>query len=607
MINHFCKKPLWECTRVLADVAEGRRSADVVIKDAQLVNVCTAEIQEHIDVAIAEGRIAYVGDADHCIGEHTHVIDASGLFIAPGFLDGHIHVESSMMGAGEYARAVVPHGTSGIYWDPHEICNVLGLEGVKVMMEDAERTPLKAMVTTPSCVPAVPGFEDTGSFIGPQEIAESMSWDGVVGLGEMMNFVGVVNSTEHAHGELVETLKADKVVTGHYSIPETDRGLNAYIASGVRCCHESTRAEDALAKMRLGQYAQLRYGSAWHDLPELAHAITDNDIDTRFANLVSDDTHPHTLVEDGHLDHVLRIAVKCGIPVIEAIQMVTINVATCFRMDNELGSITPGKCADIVFLDGLDTLQVTRMMIDGEIVAENGRALFDYPRFQFPEWVTHSMHLGREITPDDFIVSAPEGAQDGDQVNVRAIEIIPAKVGTFEAHVGLTVEDGQLKSELGQDVLKTFVFERHHETGTVGVGFTKGFGIKRGAMASTVAHDAHNLLVVGTNDEDMALAANTLAKCGGGMVVVADGEVLGLVELPIAGLMNDLGAVEMSEKVHSVEQAWAEIGCTMPSPFMTMALIPLACLPELRLTNRGLVDCTTFQFVDLIIEESESE
>ena len=607
MINHFCKKPLWECTRTLADVAEGRTGAEVVIKDANLVNVCTAEIQGHIDVAIAEGRVAYIGNADHCIGENTRVINASGLFIAPGFLDGNIHVESSMMGAGEYARAVVPHGTSGIYWDPHEICNVLGLEGVKVMMEDAERTPLKAMVTTPSCVPAVPGFEDTGSFIGPEEIAESMTWDGVVGLGEMMNFVGVVNGTEHAHGELAETLKADKVITGHYSIPETDRGLNAYIASGVRCCHESTRAEDALAKMRLGQYAQLRYGSAWHDLPELAHAIVDNDIDTRFANLVSDDTHPHTLVEDGHLDHVLRVAVECGIPAIEAIQMVTINVATCFRMDNELGSITPGKCADIVFLDGLDTLRVTRMMIDGEIVAEDGKALFDYPRFQFPDWVTHSMHLGRTIKPEDFAIPAPEGAADGSQVSVRAIEIIPAKVGTFETHVDLTVEDGQLKSDLGQDVLKTFVFERHHETGTVGVGFTKGFGIKRGAMASTVAHDAHNLLVVGTNDEDMALAANTLAECGGGMVVVADGEILGLVELPIAGLMNDLGAVEMSEKVHSVEQAWAEIGCTMPSPFMTMALIPLACLPELRLTNRGLVDCTTFQFVDLVVGEPKSE
>ena len=601
MLNHFCKKPLWECTQALAAVAQGVRPADTVIKHARLVNVCTAEIQEDVDVAIAEGRIAYIGSADHCIGDGTRVIEADGCYIAPGFLDGHIHVESSMMGAGEYARAVVPHGTAGIYWDPHEICNVLGLEGVKVMMEDAERTPLKAMVTTPSCVPAVPGFEDTGSFIGPDEIAESMTWPGVVGLGEMMNFPGVLAGTDHAHGELAETLKADRVVTGHYSVPETDRGLNAYVASGVRCCHESTRAEDALAKMRLGQYAQLRYGSAWHDLPELAHAITDHDIDTRFANLISDDTHPHTLVEDGHLDHVLRVAVECGIPVIEAIQMMTINVATCYRMDNELGSITPGKCADIVFLDGLDTLNVTRMMIDGDVVAEDGKPLFDYPRFAFPEWVTHSMHLGKAITPDSFAVEAPAGVPDGQAVEVRAIEIIPGKVGTFEAHVQLPVVHGQLESDLSQDVLKTFVFERHHETGTFGVGFAKGFGIKRGAMASTVAHDAHNLLVVGTNDADMALAANTLIECGGGMVVVADGEVLGLVELPIAGLMNDLGAAEMSEKVHALEDTWAEIGCTMPSPFMTMALIPLACLPELRLTNRGLVDCTTFQFADLFV------
>ena len=597
MINHFCKKPLWECSQTLAAVAQGRQPADLVIKGAKLVNVCTAEIQEDVDIAIAEGRIAYIGSADHCIGEETEVIDAQGSYVSPAFLDGHIHVESSMMGAGEYARAVIPHGTAGIYWDPHEICNVLGLEGVKVMMEDASRTPLKAMVTTPSCVPAVPGFEDTGSFVGPAEIAESMTWDGVVGLGEMMNFVGVVNGTDHAHGELAETLKADKVITGHYSIPETDRGLNAYIASGVRCCHESTRAEDALAKIRLGQYAQLRYGSAWHDLPVLAKTITERKVDTRFVNLISDDTHPHTLVRDGHLDHVLRAAVECGIDVIQAIQMLTINVATCFRMDNELGSVTPGKCADIIFLDGLDTLNVTRTIIDGTVVAQDGKPLFDYEPFKFPEWVTHSVHLGRQITPESFAVPAPDGAKDS--VKVRTIEIIPSKVGTFETHVDLPVVDGKLESDLSQDVLKTFVFERHHETGTFGVGFTKGFGIKCGAMASTVAHDAHNLLVVGTNDEDMALAANTLAECGGGMVVVAKGKILGLVELPIAGLMNDLNAQEMSEKVHVLEDAWEKIGCTMPSPFMTMALIPLACLPELRLTNRGLVDCTTFQFVDL--------
>lgn len=599
MINNFCKKPLWECSKTLAAVAQGQKPADVVIRDAKLVNVCTAEIQEGIDVAIAQGRIAYLGSAEHCIGESTQVIDAQGQYIAPGFLDGHIHVESSMMGVGEYARAVVPHGTTGIYMDPHEICNVLGLDGVKVMDEDAHRTPLKTMITTPSCVPAVPGFEDTGSFIGPEDVAETMSWPSVVGLGEMMNFPGILGGTDHAHGEVGATLEAGKIVTGHYSMPETDRGLNAYIASGVRCCHESTRAEDALAKMRFGMYAMLRYGSAWKDLPVLAEAVTGNDIDTRYAVLVSDDTHPHTLVADGHLDHIVRTAVELGIDPVTAIQMVTINCAQCFQMDHDLGSIAPGKCADIVFLDNLEDLRVTRVLIDGDVVAEDGKPTFDLEPFVFPAWVTHSMHLGLDITPETFAVPVPEGASNT-AARIRTIEVIPGKVGTFETHVDLPVIEGLLESDTGLDVLKTFVFERHHETGTFGYGFVKGFGIKRGAMASTVAHDAHNLLVVGTNDDDMALAANTLASCGGGMVVVADGEILGLVELPIAGLMDALPAEELSAKVHALEGAWEKIGCTMPSPFMTMALIPLACLPELRLTNRGLVDCTTFQFASLL-------
>lgn len=601
MINNFCKKPLWECSKMLVAVAQGQKPADTVIRGAKLVNVCTAEIQDDIDVAITQGRIAYLGDADHCIGEKTQVIEADGQYIAPGFLDGHIHVESSMMGVGEYARAVVPHGTTGIYMDPHEICNVLGLEGVKVMDEDARRAPLKTMITTPSCVPAVPGFEDTGSFVGPEDIAETMDWASVVGLGEMMNFPGILGGTDQAHGEVGETLKAGKIVTGHYSMPEIDRELNAYIASGVRCCHESTRAEDALAKMRLGMYAMMRYGSAWKDLPVLAEAITAHDIDTRYAMLVSDDTHPHTLVADGHLDHVVRIAVEHGIDVITAIQMVTINCAQCFQMDHDLGSITPGKCADIVFLNDLESLKVTRVLIDGDVVAENGQVTFELAPFEFPAWVTHSMHLGMTITPASFAVAAPGAASA--TARIRTIEVIPGKVGTKETHVVLPVIDGKLESDIGQDVLKTFVFERHHETGKFGCGFVKGFGIKRGAMASTVAHDAHNLLAVGTNDDDMALAANTLIECGGGMVVVADGEILGLVELPIAGLMDALSADKLSEKVHGMEKAWAAIGCTMPSPFMTMALIPLACLPELRLTNRGLVDCTTFQFAPLMIGE----
>lgn len=594
MINTFCKKPLWEVSQTLAAVAGGNAYADLVINHANLVNVCTHEIQEDIAVAISCGRIAMVGDVAHCIGPDTKVVDAAGQYLAPGFLDGHIHVESSMMGAGGYAKAVIPHGTVGIYMDPHEICNVLGLDGVKCMLEDAARTPLKAMLTTPSCVPAVPGFEDTGSFIGPEEVAETMKWKECVGLGEMMNFPGILGSSDHAHGITGETLKAGKIVTGHYSLPETGKGLNAYIASGVRCCHESTRMEDALEKMRLGMYAMFREGSAWHDLKEVAKSITEHKIDTRFATLISDDTHPHTLTSKGHLDHIVRRAVEEGIDVITAIQMVTINCAQCFQMDHDFGSITPGKCADMVLLNNLEDLKVTKVWIDGDLVAENGKMTMEFAPYTYPEWATHSMHVGETITKDTFKIPA-----SGDRVTVRAIEVIPAKVGSFERHVTLQAKDGYLESDPSQDVLKTVVFERHHNTGKKGFGFVKGFGINCGAMASTVAHDAHNLLVIGTNDEDMALAANTLIACGGGMVAVQNGEVLGVVPLPIAGLMNDKPLEEMSEMVEKLEGAWAKIGCTMPSPFMTMALIPLACLPELRLTNRGLVDCTTFQFVPL--------
>ena len=261
MINRFCKKPLYEVTRTLANVATGVEKAQLVIRNAKLVNVCTAEIQEGLDVAVSEGRIALVGDGAHCIGEKTNVIDASGQYIAPGFIDAHTHVECSMISVGEFARAVIPHGTTGIFMDPHEICNVCGPEGVKAMIEDAKRSPLKAVSNVPSCVPAVAGFEDTGSEIGPAEVQEMMTWDGIMGLGEMMSFQNVIDGDTRMHGEIANTLKADQVITGHYPVPDIGAGLNAYIASGVRCCHESTRAEDVLEKMRHGMYALMRYGS----------------------------------------------------------------------------------------------------------------------------------------------------------------------------------------------------------------------------------------------------------------------------------------------------------------------------------------------------------
>lgn len=599
MFNYFCKTPLWEAARHLTAVARGNEAAELVITGAKLINVCTGEILDETDVAIACGRIALVGDAKHCIGDGTKVLDAEGSYIAPGFMDGHIHVESSMLSVGEYARAVIPHGTVGIYMDPHEICNVLGIRGIRLMMEDSLRTPLKAMVTVPSCVPGVPGFEDTGAEITVGDIREMMTWERVVGLGEMMNYPGILAGQKKPHDEIAETLRADKVVTGHYAVQETGAGLNGYVASGARCCHESTRAEDALAKMRLGMYAQLREGSAWHDLEEVSKAITQNDIDPRFANLVSDDAHPHTLLESGHLDHILRRAMQEGIDPVTAIQMVSINVAECFRMSHELGSITPGKCADIVFIGDLARMSVTRVIIDGNVVAEDGKMLVEIPSFSYPDWSINTMNVGKKLTPEAFRLYAPSA---GGTVKARVIEIIPAKTLNHERFFEMKAANGLVESDIAQDILKAVVIERHNATGKRGFGLVKGFGIKRGAMASTVAHDAHNLTVIGTNDADMALAANTLIDCGGGMCAVQSGKVLAVVPLPIAGLMNDKSAEEMSALVGKLDQAWKEIGCCLPSPYMTMATIPLACIPELRLTDRGIVDCRTYAFRGLFVE-----
>ena len=504
-----------------------------------------------------------------------------------------------MITVSEYARAVIPHGTTAIFMDPHEICNVCGPEGVKAMINDAKCTPLKAIANAPSCVPANEGFEDTGSHIGPEEIRDMMTWDGIMGLGEMMCYSKVLDADPNIHSELAETLKADQIITGHYPVEDTGAGLNAYIASGIRCCHESVRAEDVLEKMRHGMYAQLRFGSVWQDMPVIIRAILDNHIDDRFACLVSDDMQPHTLTEDGHMDHIIRHAVREGLDPVKAIQFATINPASCFRMDHEMGSITPGKCADIVFFNDLNDIRVTRTIIDGEIAAENGKMTAAVGKPVYPSFVYDTMHVGQPVTPESFRIPAPAGT---DHVKARVIGIIPNHLENNECLSDLKVINGTIAADPSQDIVKAAVFERHHGTGTKGCGFVKGFGLRKGAIAQTVAHDAHNLIAAGTNDEDMALAANTLIECGGGLCAAADGEVLALVRLPIAGLMSDLTAEQMAEQLKDLNNACKKLGCVIDAPYMTMAYIPLACVPELRLTNRGLVDCRSFRFAGLFTE-----
>ncbi len=587
--------PLETITMELADVAMGRRKADMVIKNGTLVNVNTKELLEHTDVAIYKGRIALVGDATHCVGDTTEIIDATGLYIAPGFMDGHIHVESSMLTVSQYSTAVVPHGTTAIFMDPHEIANVLGLKGVKLMLDEARDVPLRVYATVPSCVPAAPGMEDAGAEIGPEEIAEAMKWDAIAGLGELMNFPGVFNSVPQVHKEIEVTLKAGKPVTGHFALPDTGKMLNAYIASGVRSCHESVRHEDALAKMRLGMYAKIREGSAWHDLKEVIKAITQNTVQSRFAILVSDDTHPDTLIKLGHLDHIIKRAIEEGVDPVTAIEMVTINTAECFLMSKDFGSVSPSKVADIVLLSDLYNVTVKAVIIGGRLVAQDGKMLIPFKNVTYPDWSKNTVNVGKTLTPQDFMLTSNKP-----EVKVRVIQIEEAKVTTKQVIETLKTIDGNVSPDTEKDIAKAALFERHKATGTKGLGFVKGFGLKKGAVASTVAHDSHNLLIVGTDEDDMAFAGNELIKAGGGMIAVAGGKVLAIVELPVAGLLTDEPVEAVQKKVKNLEKAWKMLGCNLVSPFMTMALLGLPVIPELRLSNRGLVDAVHFVLVDVI-------
>lgn len=591
------RRALSEITPDLVAAATGRTPSDKVIRGGSVVNVFTGEILPW-DVAIKGDRIATVGDVSRSIGPDTEIIDASGLILCPGFMDGHVHVESSMITVTQFARAVLPRGTTAIFMDPHEIANVLGMEGVRLMVEEGRNLPLKVFATMPSCVPAAPGLEDTGASFGPEEIAAAMQWPEIAGLGEMMNFPGVLAGDPRVHGEIKAALKSGKPVTGHYSVPGDFQGLAAYAAAGIISCHESVLKEDALNRMRLGLYAKMREGSAWHDVKATVKSLTETMADNRRAMLVSDDSHPDTLISHGHLNHVVRRAISEGLNPVKAIQAVTINAAECFGLGRELGAIAPGFFADILFLKDLAGVEIQRVMTDGRLIAEGGSMLADLPAVTYPDRVCRSVILKEDLTLDRFRIPAP-AAQAG-KAEVRVIEIIEASVITRSLTVEMPVKDGEIHASIPDDLAKVAVVERHGGGGSIGLGFVRGFGFNGGAVASTVAHDSHNLLIVGLNDSDMALAGNTLANCGGGMVVVRDGKVLALLPLPIAGLMSALPVEEVAGQVSIVHKAWKDLGCRLVSPFMTMSLLSLPVLPELRLTNRGLVDVVKFKIVDLI-------
>jgi len=602
--------PQWsDCANSLIDVAMGREPADTLIRNGRWVNVYSGEILPRTDIAIRHGRIAWVGpDAKHTVGENTQIIDAADRYLVPGLCDAHMHVESGMVTVTEFVRAVLPHGTTSMFIDPHEIGNVLGLDGVRLMHDEAMTMPINVYVQMPSCVPSAPGLEHAGATLGVAEVAEAMHWPNIIGLGEMMNFPGVANGDATLLGEIAATQQHNKTVGGHYASNDLGKAFHAYAVSGAADDHEGTQLEDAMARVRQGMRAMLRLGSAWYDVAPQIKAITEHGLDPRNFILCTDDSHSGTLVNDGHMNRVVRHAIAQGLAPVTAIQMATLNTAQHFGLERELGAIAPGRRADIIISSDLPSLPIETVIARGHVVAENQSLQIDIPSASYPAAAKNTVRMGKPLADDDFRILANEhgiAAQD-QRARVKVIGVIENQAPTRALTHEVPVVDGVLEMDRDADVCQIALVERHRGTGAVVNGFVSGFGYEIPcAMASTVAHDSHHMIVVGTDRALMAQAANRLGEVGGGVTLYTEAGEQALVELPIAGLMSNERAEVVAEKAQTLVAAMRSCGCLLNNAYMQHSLLALVVIPELRLSDVGLVDVTRFEITPLVVEPTE--
>lgn len=567
----------------IINVARGLEKADLVIKNANVVNVLSEEIYKG-DIAIVDGIIAGIGE--NYSGKKE--IDVNGAFVSPSFIDGHVHLESAMMLPKEFASVVLPAGTTTVIIDPHEISNVLGLHGISFMHEAVKNLPMDVYTMLPSCVPATP-FETSGFDLNSYDLSLLIDKPWVLGLAEMMNFPGVLNLDNNVMAKLELAKSKEKRIDGHAPYL-SGKDLCAYVASGVKSDHECTTPEEAIERIRLGMYVMIREGTAAKDLDALLPVL--KNCNTRKCIFVTDDRHPSDLKE--HINGMVRRAVEAGVDPIKAIQVASLNTAEYFGLQN-LGAIAPGYKADLLVLPDLKSFKPDIVMKNGNVIAHNGKLAVEIPQGEALA-VRNSVNV-RWITPEDFKISVNE--PDG-KIGVKALEVIPHQLITKSVETEALVEDGNAISNIENDTLKICVIERHRATGNIGKGFVKGFNLKCGAIASTVAHDSHNMIVIGTNDADMYTAAVALIKCKGGKVVVKDGEIISELALPIAGLMSDREFDYVVDKCEELNQAAHSIGCELNDPFMTMGFLSLPVIPELKITDKGVFDTNKFDFIDII-------
>jgi adenine deaminase len=564
-------------------VARGDLPADLVLHNGQVVDVLAGTVYT-ADIAIHEGFIVGVGP----VYQGRETMDLQGRYVCPGFIDAHLHIESSMVTPREYARAVLPHGVTTVVTNPHEIANVLGVPGIRFMLRDAAAAPLSNFVTIPSCVPPTP-LATSGAALDPQLLAPLLEEKGIIGLGEVMNFPGVVAADPRVLGELA--LCEGRPLDGHCP-GLTGPGLNAYVAAGIRSDHECVGVDEAREKLRLGMRVFLREGSAARNLSALLPLITPEN--ERWLCLCTDDRHPGDLLDDGSIDHALRLAISQGVRPLQALRLATLNAAEHFRL-HDRGFVGPGRRADLVVFSDLSAPRAELVFAAGRLVARDGAVVEGV----IPPLAEEADASVRDTVHVDWgAVSLKVTAQER---RMRVIGMIPGQLLTEERMEDPCIAGGEAVSDPGRDLLKLAVIERHHGSGRVGLGFIQGFGLRKGAIAATVAHDHHNLMVLGCDDTSMLTAARALAQCGGGQCVAVGERVLDLLPLPIAGLMSDCGVEEVRRLTERQHRVVRELGSPLADPFMPLSFMGLEVIPSLKLTDRGYVDITQFAVLPLYL------
>ena len=599
----------------LAKTALGIEKADIVLKNGNLINVCSEEIEYRTDVSIKGDRIALVGDASNCVGDKTEVVDLTGKYIAPGFFDGHMHFESSMLTVVEFAKASLPTGTTALIADPHEIANAVGYDGVFAMIEEyvKSKIPQRVWFAPPSLVPDCPGLETPGADVTMADIKAAIDKDEVIGLGEEQGFTNVDFVMKYAPELLprlveasVYALEKKKNVQGNAPL-QFGPQLAAHLITGPMDCHETTDAAEAVEKVRRGMRILMREGSTQKNLAACLRGIRERHIGTRFCVHATDDMCPPDLLDPrvGHINNSIRRALEEGFDVIPAVQMGTINPAQHFHLDRELGSITPGKLADIAIVGdisvrGWRTTDILRVYVGGRFVAQQGKLVVDIPRvYTYPENVRKSMAVAPRLTGPEFAVRAPA---DSGHVKTRVIGLIEYENLSESLRIELPVMRGEVKTNLAEDILKICVVGRYKvNAGKISKGFVTGFKMKEGAVAESVSHDCHNIMVLGTNDDDMATAVNSVIEMQGGVAVANKGKVLGKMALPIGGLISEYDITECNNRVNELVKLMAGLGCPIHMPLMHLAFLSLSTSPWLKITDRGYVEAQNYRIVPLFV------